>query len=286
MNVALLAVPFDSGIRDVRMGAGPHRLLERGLADRLRSDGHTVTVREIAPDTPGLPAEIRMAFALARSLASAVHEAVDSGSFPLILSGNCNSSLGTVAGLERAGTHSEDLGVAWFDAHGDFNTPETTVGGFLDGMGLATLVGHCWTGLAQQIPGFTPVSESNVLLLGARHFDEEEAARVEGSAIRHVRSEMISQELATIRRGTSPADLYVHVDLDVLDPAEGRANQFAVAGGLSARNLKDAIAALGKGARIRAASLTAYDPAADADGRIGAIAFDVAEQIVAIAAST
>ena len=73
--------------------------------------------------------------------------------FPLVLAGNCNAAVGVVAGL------GPGAAVLWCDAHADFNTPETTTGGFLDGMGLATVTGRCWTSMAARVPGFVPVAK-------------------------------------------------------------------------------------------------------------------------------
>ena len=69
--------------------------------------------------------------------------------FPVVLAGNCNSYVGTLAGLE-----TDRAGVSWFDAHGDFNTPETTTTGFLDGMGLAMASGRCWKAMPETIAWF------------------------------------------------------------------------------------------------------------------------------------
>jgi arginase len=91
-----------------------------------------------------------------------VGEARRADRFPLVLGGNCGVALGVVAGL------GGDARVVWADAHGDFNTPETTLGGFLDGMGLATLTGGCWTAITATIPGFAAVPDDHVWLLGAR----------------------------------------------------------------------------------------------------------------------
>jgi arginase len=65
-----------------------------------------------------------------------------------VLSGNRNSALGALAGLRE-----QNCGMIWFDAHGDFNTPEITESGFFDGMGMAIAAGHCWKKLAATIPG-------------------------------------------------------------------------------------------------------------------------------------
>src|SRR5204863_505993 len=76
-----------------------------------------------------------------------------SGQFPVVLSGNCNSAVGTLSGLTPA-----RRAVCWFDAHGYCNSPDTTATGFLDGMGLATVLGLCWHQLAASVPGYHPVS--------------------------------------------------------------------------------------------------------------------------------
>jgi len=90
-------------------------------------------------------------FALHGLLSEAVQEAVAQDHFPLILAGNCSSTVGTVSGLDKEG-----LGVVWLDAHGDYNTPETTTTGFLDGMALSVLTGMCWERMAEGVPGFEP----------------------------------------------------------------------------------------------------------------------------------
>lgn len=110
-----------------------------------------------------LLAEVATAFELDRLIATETRLAVEAGEFPLVLSGNCNSSVGTISGAGIG-----NLRVVWFDAHADFNTPKTTTTGFLDGMGLAIAVGRCWSGLASSIPGFSPLPEANVVLVGIR----------------------------------------------------------------------------------------------------------------------
>src|SRR5687767_1880913 len=132
--------------------------------------GARVELCELAPTSESWVAEIGTAFDLDRQLAREVAAARLRSAFPLTLAGNCITSVGTVGGLGAGAT-----GVLWFDAHGDFNTPETTIGGFLDGMALATVVGRCWRSLAAGVPGFTPVAEENVVLVGARDLDPAEA---------------------------------------------------------------------------------------------------------------
>ena len=282
-DVQVVTVPYDSGHRGRRMGAGPTHLVARGLLDRLRDAGRRVDVRELAPTDGTWIAEIGTAFDLDRQLAGVVANARSRGAFTLTLAGNCITSVGTVAGLG----HGERLGVLWFDSHGDFNTPESTLGGFLDGMALATFVGRCWTALANGVPGFAPVREESVVLVGARDLDPAESDLLAASAIVHLRPDEAPARLdAALEALARRADaLYVHVDLDVLDGGEGLVNAYSGGPGLSRGELLDAIAAAGRHCPVVAGAITAYDPGYDADGRIGRTAIDVALALAGAAAS-
>lgn len=113
-------------------------MLGGGLADVLRRSGHHTEQEAIyAPE--GFRTEISTSFALYRQLTGRVRAAHVRERFPLVLAGNCGAAVGVVAGLPPQG-----LGVVWLDSHGDFNTPDTSESGFLDGMGLAILTGQCW----------------------------------------------------------------------------------------------------------------------------------------------
>jgi arginase len=133
MDVRCLVVPYDSGQRHARMGRGPDKLLEG--AGWLRQQGTLEIERIEAADS--FPEEIAGTFALLRLLAERVRATVAARHFPLVLAGNCFAAVGVLAGLSSVTTS-----VFWFDCHGDFNTPETTSSGFLDGMGLATASRH------------------------------------------------------------------------------------------------------------------------------------------------
>ena len=278
MNIHLLSVPYDTARRGVRMGAGPAHLLAAGAAERLRSHGHQVRVDEVTLPGEEFPAEIRTAFELQRAVALAVRRAARDGAFPLVLSGNCNvAALGVLAGVR-----ARNVGVVWFDCHGDFNTPETTTGGFLDGMALAMATGRCWIQLLERLPGFEPVASSNVLLVGARDLDPLEASLLTAARVTVL-------EPADVDAGIGPAlermrqrvrEVYVHIDLDVLDPAtHGRANQLAAPGGLTVDQVVSALRTAAGHFRVLGAALTAYDPAFDGDGRVCRAAFTLLDAL-------
>jgi arginase len=270
MTIHTILVPYDSGHRGERMGRGPMHFSEHGSSDRLRASGHDVV--ELAIDVPAqFPTEIGTSFAVYRALAERVCATVAGGGFPLVLAGNCGSALGTVSGV-RAATPNDTsaIGVIWLDAHADFNTPETTTTGFLDGMVLAALSGRCWRGLTSGIPGFRPVPEAHVVLVGARDVDDAELRELAASRVTRVEASQLESDGA--RGALEPAlselarhvsRVYLHIDLDVHNPAEAQANQYAVPGGLSARTVRELVRVVAERFSIIAAALTAYDPAFD-----------------------
>jgi len=264
MDIQLLAVPYDSGTRGARMGAGPERLLDAGLERALRENGHSVrtSIAELAPGA--WHAEIETSFELMRMLSTAVRDARESGRFPIILAGNCSTAAGTLAGLG-----AEFTGVAWFDAHGDFNTPETTRSGFLDGTAVALITGRCWTQLAATIPGFSAIPDNRVCLIGTRDLDQLESALLDESSVDVIEPEHFRSALpGTLRRIRAQVDsIYVHLDLDVLDSAVAAANSYALSGGLTLVDLDDALAQIAAEFRIAGVTLSAYDPAVDTFGR-------------------
>lgn len=264
MKIDVLQVPYDSGHRSQRMGSGPEHFVRSGLEEYLEKRGHKVKVRVVETQEP-FPLEVMTAFDLYRQLAKEVRKSVEDGRLPLVLSGNCGAANGTLAGLKE-----ERLGVLWFDAHGDFNTPETTPSGYLDGMGLATASGLCWKKLSGSIPNFRPVPARQIIHAGGRSFDLEEEQRLMESGVQVVTAAEIQAE--GVRAALEPAleelnDLakvvYLHLDLDVLDPQENPANYFPAPGGLSVDMVEEMIELVRSRFVIGAIGVASYDPAYD-----------------------
>lgn len=264
MRTQIILVPYDSGHKNVRMGQGPESFIQHGLSEALQTDGHVVEVERIDLGHT-FPAEIGAAFELNRILSRRVQAAVEDGRLPIVLAGNCNSSIGTVAGVKQ-----DALGLVWFDGHGDFNTPETTISGFLDGMALAIATGRCWRKLAASIPDFHPVAEHNVILLGARDLDQEEKKMLDGSSvalvsgpfIRHTNIvEALKPVLGAIESRVQR--VHVHIDLDVLDPAQTPANHMAPPNGLFVGETELALRLIRGRFGISSVCIAAYDPNCD-----------------------
>jgi arginase len=189
------------------------------------------------------PTEIGTAFKLHRRVAEAVAQAAREGDRALVLSGNCNSSLRTVAGLQLADPGAP-VGVIWFDGHGDCTTPELFTGDFLDAMGLSTL-------------GILATS-------GMRHIPARE---ILGQGMADALDPALD---ALAARGV--ARVYVHLDLDVLDAAYAPANGFAPAGGLLPDHVAVCLDAIARRFTIAAAAVASYDPDYDRADRILAAA--------------
>ena len=200
-DVRLIQVPYYLGREHANLSRGPAK-----LADAI--GGESVVIEPPRPDV--LPNEVAESFSVIRGVASAVRETVEEGRFPLVLAVNCFTSLGTVAGVGR------DVGVVWFDAHGDFHTPGTTTSGFLDGMGLAMLLGDGWRELRNTVEGLRPVPAEHALLVGARDIDPTEQSRVDASPLRRDWSTRIwkSRWNARIRRLAYQAPIQARRTID------------------------------------------------------------------------
>lgn len=266
------------------MGRGPKHLVDNGLKERLRAGGHEVRT-EVIEDEDWFLTEIATAFELHRLVADQVRQARELGELPLVLSGNCNtSSVGALAGLS-----AEESGVVWFDAHADFNTPETTTSGFLDGMGLSIAVGACWKAMAETIPGFRPIPEANVTHIGARDLDPPERERLERSGVTVVEAGLIEERgMQDALREALDAlrdrvrGVYVHLDLDVLDAdLVAPANGFAKPGGLTTEQVVKALQIIRARFALAAAGIASYDPAYDEGGRVLRAGLEFAEVLAA-----
>jgi arginase len=278
-EITLLVVPYHLGREGHGMALGPDAYLDGGLEQALASRGYDVrVVRVVRPspfkDRPSAIADINAE--LAKAIAAALRE----GRLALIAGGNCNVALGAVAGLQQAGR--APAGVVWFDAHGDFNTPTTTPSGFIDGMPLAILTGRChrriWARLRRgQDELVGPITDELVVHAGGRDLDPGEELEFALSTVARVSSRELLEggaralDPALARLGERAAAVYLHIDIDVLDPATAPAVDFPAPHGLALEDLLAAVARVVSATPVRAVSVTAYDPECD-DGELTTLA--------------
>ncbi len=286
MDLRLIKVPYDSGFKGSRMGAGPDRLLAAGLAADLQRLGHAVAVTSVELPASSFLPEVGAAFYTTRAISTAVTEAAQRSELTIVLAGNCITSVGVLSGLGPNRT-----GVVWFDSHADLNTPDSSGSGFLDGMAVAILTGRCWPKLAAQVPGFSAVPDAHLAFVGVRDLDPPEQDLIAEYGIACVAASGFAGGASALENGAAAfedggagfeggltdvlgrlrkevEDVYVHLDLDVIDPGEIRANQYAAPDGPTVDQVVDSLREIALRFRVRAIGVTAYDPAFDVEGRM------------------
>ena len=147
-------------------------------------------------------------------------------------------------------------------------------------MGISILTGQCWRRLAASIPEFEPVPGKRILLVGSRDLESAEESLLGELGVGRVSDlEGLSAELARLLPGIE--GVYVHVDLDVLDPSEAVANQRTPpGGGFAVKTLLDAVKVIRNHARIKGLGFASYDPNEDGNGRALQAACSVVEAVV------
>jgi arginase len=235
--------------------------------------GGTVTIEqaslgfeEIADDDP--VADVSL---LGSRIAAAVAHGVRAGRRPLLVGGNCTGAPAMVGGLQSGHGPQSRIGLVWIDAHADFNTPRTSADGLLGGMPVATVAGLCqprWrsaTGIAAPIPA------DRILMVDVRRMSESERTIVEASDISIVAVDSPGLAPAVERLATETDLLYVHIDLDVLDPALVPAHFAKELGGPSVEQMIAALEPMFDTGRVGAFALVSlYAVAPEGDRSIAA----------------
>ena len=188
----------------------------------------------------------RMAMANA-NFAELVREGREQDAISIGLEANCNDLLGMLAGLKYdADGNTNKVGLVFIDAHGDFNVPETTLSGMLGGMPVAIAAGHALHNLRNTAGLAEPLPMEHIVWGGVRDLDPLEADRFDEYSVQQFSVEdmrALSADLQTqIDTLAARVDvIYVHIDMDVLDPAEVPGHDLAVDDGPTSEELAAAI---------------------------------------------
>jgi arginase len=231
-KISMLGVPMDlgQGRRGVDMGASALRYAD--AIGRLQNIGYDVTDlgnvwvpertdRSIADEKLKYLSEVT---SVSLDLAERVSNIIQKGCFPLIFGGDHSISIGTIAGISQ---HYKQLGVIWYDAHGDLNTEQTSPSGNIHGMPLAVGLGVGHPDLTR-IGGFAPkIKPENVVIVGARELDdgEKEYIREAGLKVftmheidRLGMTRVMEEAIAHVRKNTD--GVHLSLDVDGMDPYE------------------------------------------------------------------
>ena len=196
-----------------------------------------------------------------------MNETVEKGHFPLILGGDHSLSIGSIAGISK---HYENLGVIWYDAHGDLNTLESSPSGNIHGMPLRALIGEGDEALTN-IGGYkNKVKPENVVLIGMRDLDEGEKKYIKEAGIltytmadidRLGMGQVISETIEYLKDKTD--GIHLSLDVDALDPVETPGTGTIVPGGATYRESHLAMEMLHESKLIVSADLVEVNPLID-----------------------
>lgn len=219
LSYQIIEVPFHLGLEDVGVGKGPARLLAAGIDQLLGNNGMPATVTHIRPRDFLREGQDTLAD-INRMVRHAVQEAVEQETVPVVVAGNCNSCVGTIAGLNM-----ERLGIVWFDKHPDFHTPETSVSGSIEGMALAMAVGQCRPEFLEQVGLERPVEERNVVLGCFWDVETGEKERLEESWVSaHAVDSLGLLPVALDQLKERVDAVYFHIDTDFVSGVESPAS--------------------------------------------------------------
>ena len=251
VRVALVKMPY-VGERNVPdTSRGPDYLEEGGIRKMLEQQGAqvqpTLTVALTAEEEKSYGSWNHLALA-SGDMGKLVAEARRSGTVPIGLLANCNGLLGMLSGLQHSGATAKPLrvGMVFIDAHGDFNTPETTLSGMLGGMPVAIAAGQCLTRMRLKAGLEPAVPTRHIVEMCVRDTDPLEQELLDRSDIQQLTLEDVRTRSANLHREMKRLSeltdvIYVHVDMDGLDPREVPGHPLTVPGGPTSAELAAAL---------------------------------------------
>ena len=201
---------------------------------------------------------------LGRNVAAMARE----GSFVLGLLGNCVSSWGMLAGVQHSGPSVRPLqvGLIWIDAHGDFNTPETSLSGWLGGMPVSVAAGQSLQRMRLTVGLDPAISTRNIVMMGLRDVDPLEQLLIDESHITTVsaadmigRTSVMSDAVARLAERVDV--IYLHVDLDILDATAIPGSFFETAGGPTADEVAEVLRELTGHPKVGALGIASFPTA-------------------------
>ncbi|MDE3840644.1 arginase [Bacillus methanolicus] len=283
-KISIIGMPMDLGQMRRGVDMGPSAMRYAGINERLRNLKYEI---EDLGDIPiGRPEVVHRSDTNLRNLelvaekneklAAQVDEVVRSGSFPLVLGGDHSIAIGTLAGVAK---HYKNLGVIWYDAHGDLNTAETSPSGNIHGMPLAVSIGLGHPMLTE-IGGYSPkVKPENIVIIGARSLDEGERALIKEKGIkvftmheidRLGMSKVMEETIDYLKEKTD--GVHLSLDLDGLDPSDAPGVGTPVNGGITYRESHLAMEMLAEAQLITSAEFVEVNPILDEKNKTATVA--------------
>ena len=287
-TIRIIGVPIDLGQRHRGVDIGPVAIRYAGLSTTLKNLGYhtedlgnvnvpghyTLTDQSFADRLPLIRTACEDTYELAR-------QAIRDGTIPVFLGGDHSASIGSIGGV----THDGECGLIWIDAHGDFNTPETSETGNIHGMALAILCGRGPKELVDVGRAGAKLNPTQVILIGPRELDEieKENLRASGCTIFTMRdidelgmSTVIARALETLR---DCRHIHVSLDMDSIDPNEAPGVGTPVSGGLTYREAQLLMETISDTGLLRSLDIMETNPILDVSNRTAQVGVSLAASL-------
>lgn len=283
-NISIIGVPMDLGADRRGVDMGPSAIRYAEVKKRLESIGYFIEdmgdLRVPTPESyPIIHHNLKYLDEITKvnkELAKVVDQEMSRGQFPLVIGGDHSIAIGTIAGLAK---HKKNMGVIWYDAHGDLNSGETSPSGNIHGMSLAVSLGIGHPDLTN-IGGFAPkVKPENVVIIGARDLDAGERELIKQIGIkvytmheidRLGMPRVMEEAIAIVSKGTD--GVHLSLDLDGLDPHDCPGVGTPVIGGISYRESHLAMEMLAEADILTSAEFVEVNPILDVQNKTATVA--------------
>ncbi len=284
-QISIIGVPMDFGQMRRGVDMGPSAIRYAGVVDRLENLHYEIDdlgdIEISRPEKLDKLSEgnLRNLKAVAEGntkLAKKIDEAINADTFPLVFGGDHSIAIGTLAGVAK---HYKNLGVIWYDAHGDLNTAESSPSGNIHGMPLAVSLGLGHPTLTE-IAGYGPkVKPENIVIIGARSLDEGEKILIKELGIkvytmheidRIGMTKVMEETISYLKDRTD--GVHLSLDLDGLDPHDAPGVGTPVIGGISYRESHLAMEMLAEAGVITSAEFVEVNPILDERNKTASVA--------------
>ena len=274
-NISIIGVAIDLGAGTPGVSLGPSAIRYAGVTERLmkigydvNDEGDIIANKPISPLTDGV--KLRFLDEVTRvntELCNKVSKVMDEGRFPLVLGGDHSIAIGTIAGVTQ---HKKNLGVIWFDAHGDINTEETSPSGNIHGMPVAVSLGYGHERLISIVGNDPKLKPNKFVYIGCRDLDAGERKVLKELGItvftmheidRYGMTEVIDRAIKIAGEGTD--GIHVSFDLDSLDPTFVQGTGTRVPGGLTYRESHLALEMIALSEKLVSAEFVEVNPIID-----------------------
>ncbi|NUH86450.1 arginase [Bacillus firmus] len=284
-KLSIIGMPMDLGQMRRGVDMGPSAIRYAGVNERLKclfeeihDQGDIAIGRpEVQIDPNSNLRNLHLIAEKTEMLAEKVDHAIKGGSFPLVLGGDHSIAIGTLAGVSK---HYSNLGVIWYDAHGDLNTAETSPSGNIHGMPLAVSLGMGHP-LLTNVGGYGPkVKPENIVIIGARSLDEGERELIKEKGIKvytmheidRLGMTKVMEESITYLKERNADGVHLSLDLDGLDPHDAPGVGTPVIGGISYRESHLAMEMLAEAQIITSAEFVEVNPILDDKNKTATVA--------------